>query len=380
MYTSAFDKMTLNNGYQMPPMCVCPAYPKDEDLELYNDDSLKEYFRKEIQFLMECGYRSFDTCMRGGTEEVLGEMFRETKIPREKLFLTTKVYHSNHGYSKTLRYVDDTLKRTKLDYIDLFLIHCPVTYRGLYVETFKALTELYHEGVIKAVGVSNFSVQHFYDLEQVTDIVPAVNQREQHPFYVRHDLIAYEKKHQIISQSYCPLGHGKYSRDKRLEWIARRHGKSVSQVILRWHIQKGFMTVTRSTSHKHTIDNINIFDFALSAEEMAYIETLNRGDRIWHDAVRFPGSCFYEPTQKAFYEAIARKAKEYCRTRNEWEVLEEKLSTLIESEDVDGTKDCVIYCFTRAVEKYGRNPAIPEQAIQEAELLADEWVRMLLNE
>lgn len=371
MYQSVFDKITLNNGYQMPPMSVCGDMENSDDLELWKRKHPDEIpFLRNIEEYLECGFRSFDTGKRYGTEEVLGKVFRECGIPRDQLFITTKVYHDGHGYDETLRYVDRVLQKTGLDYIDLFLIHCPVTYRGLYAQTYQALAECYEKGMIKAIGVSNFTVQHYYDLEELSGIVPAVNQREQHPWYVQHNLLAYEKKHGIIPQSYSPIGQGKYVNDKKLEWIARKHHKTIAQVILRWHLQKGFMLVTRTWKKYRMKENAGVFDFELTPEEMAFMETLNRGERNWHDPMRFPGSCFYYPAEKAFFETAQQELEKRYAEPQKRQAVREKIRELTESQDVDGTRDVIIFCFTRAVQKYGRNEDIPKQAADEAKLLA----------
>ena len=375
MYESVFDKVTFNNGYRMPPMSVCGDMENSDDLDIWQQEHPGEIpFLKNIEEYLECGFRSFDTGKRYGTEEILGKVFRECGLPREELFITTKVYHDEHGYDRTLRYVDQILKKTGLDYIDLFLIHCPVTYRGLYAQTYKALARCYEEGVLKSIGVSNFTIRHYYDLEEISGIVPAVNQREQHPWYVQHNLLAYERKHGIIPQSYSPIGQGKYIHDKRLEWIARRHGKTIAQVILRWHLQKGFMLVTRTWKKYRMKENAAVFDFELSPEEMAFMETLNRGERNWHDPMRFPGSCFYYPVEDAFYTAAEEEMEKRYQDSERRQVVRGKIEELTAFQDVDGTKDVMIFCFTRAVEKYGRNADIPKQAEAEAVLLAKQMI------
>ena len=381
MYKSIFDKITLNNGYQMPSLAICPDMVDFEDL-----DSWKKAHPDEIPFYdtikeqLELGYRHFDTGMRYGTEEVLGEFFRNYGIPREELFMTTKVYHNHHGYEATMRYVESVLRKTGLEYIDLFLIHCPITYRGLYAETYKALTELYKAGCIRAVGVSNFTVQHFYDLQELTDIVPAVNQREQYPLYVQNNLIAYERKHKIISMSYGPLGHGKFATDERLSWIAKKHGKSVAQVILRWHLQMGFMVVTRTVKRERLKENAEIFDFELDKEDMAFIETLNRGMRNWHDPIRFPGSYYYIPVEKLFMDTIKEKKQKTEMTDEERDKVEEKLEKALSSADIDGTIDYVIYSFTLAAAKYGRTADTTLHAKEEARNIANSLVERILEE
>ncbi len=381
MYHSITDKITLNNGYKMPPVSACGDMEDSDDLELWKQKHPGEVpFQENIEEYLKCGYRSFDTGKRYGTEEVLGKVFRECGIPREELYLTTKVYHDEHGYDRTLKYVDSVLKKTGLDYIDLFLIHCPVTCRGLYAQTYKALAECCESGVIRAVGVSNFTVQHYYELAEISGIVPAVNQREQHPYYVQHNLLAYERKHGIIPQSYSPIGQGKYVNDKRLEWIAQRHEKSIAQVILRWHLQKGFMLVTRTCKKYRMQENADIFDFELSAEEMAFMETLNRGERNWHDPMRFPGSCFYYPVEKTFKEAVEKELESRYPDKALRECIRKRLDECMQYQDVDGTKDAIIFCFARAEAKYGKNPGIPAQAEKEATLLAGEMIRWIENQ
>ena len=381
MYKSIFDKITLNNGYKMPPLAICPDMKDFDTLEEWKQRHPGEVpFYDTIQYQLELGYRHFDTGMRYGTEEVLGEFFRDSGIPREELFMTTKVYHTHHGYDNTLRYVENVLKKTGLDYIDLFLIHCPITYRGLYAETFKALTKMYEAGVIKAVGVSNCTVQHFYDLQEVTDIIPAVNQREQYPLYVQNDLVAYETKHHIKSMSYGPLGHGKFARDERISWIAKKHEKTIAQVILRWHLQKGFMVVTRSTDNARLKENAEIFDFTLDEEDMAFMETLNRGQRNWHDPVRFPGTAFYYPVEEVMMEALKYYETRADLSAVESEKVQEKVEKALDSKDIDGTIDYVIYAFTLAEKKFERNAAIVEQAKEEAKSIAKKLVLRCVEE
>lgn len=371
MYTSIFDRITLNNGYQIPPLAICPDMPDFEELDEWKAGHPGEIpFYDTIKWQLELGYRHFDTGMRYGTEEVLGEFFRNYGIPREELFMTTKVYHTHHGYDMTLRYVEQVLRKTGLDYIDLFLIHCPVTYRGLYAETFKALTDLYQTGVIKAVGVSNFTVQHFYDLQEVTDIVPAVNQREQNPLYLQDNLIAYEKRHHITSMSYGPLGRGRLARDARLKRIAEKHDKSVAQIILRWHLQMGFMAVTRSVNKQRLKENSEVFDFTLDAEDMAFIEALNHGLRNWHNPVRFPGTPFYDPVETIFLDTLGEELKKVSLTKEEKRRAQAKMEDALSAKDIDGTLDYVIYAFTLAVAKYGRRADIPELAKNEARKIA----------
>lgn len=385
---SIFDKITLNNGYQMPRLGAGPDLPDvEQTYGAWNVNQTEEEehpgalsFRRTLDTMIECGFRSFDSSARYGTEAPLGDYFRTCGIPREELFLTTKVNNLMHGYDNTMRDFEQSMKNTGLDYIDLYLIHCPVPIRGLYVQTWKALEEIYRSGRVRAIGVSNFTVQHFYDLADVSDIVPAVNQYEQHPFYVQANLLAYERRHGIVPQSYSPLGQGKFARDPRIQWLADKYGKTIAQIILRWHLQMGFMVVTRSSNETRIRQNADLFDFALSDEDMGFMAALNHGDRIWHDPDRFPGTAAHIQVETAFREAARRAMERADLTAGQLAAAEQALEALLEPADVDGTRDYIIYCFNKAAAIYGRNGNIAEQAAEQAELLAEAFVENFRRE
>ena len=382
MKGSIFDKVTFNNGYQMPRYGIGPNkvqnIQKDgnvagTDLYQKKTDAITD-FRRMLEVAVENGFRSFDSGARYGTEEDIGAFFRTCGLPREELFVTTKVNNKMQGYDTTLKDFDDSMNKLGLDYVDLYMIHCPVPVKGLYVETWKAIEKIYKSGRAKAIGVSNFTVQHLYNLMDQTEIVPVVNQKEQHPFYVQPNLLAFERRHNIISQSYSPLGMGKFATDPRIQWLADKHGKSIAQIILRWHVQSGFMVVTRSSAEKRIHENANIFDFELSAEDMAFMSTLNHHDRIWHDPDRFPGTYAHVHVENVFREAVdheleAMKADDETRER-----VKRDVETLLDAKDVDLTRDYIIYCFTKAVAKHGPNANIEEQACEEAVSLAKDAV------
>ena len=376
------QKIRLNNGYMVPVVSACPDLQNATDAPTWLEDWQKEHpaeepFRKEIEYLLSLGCRSFDTGYRYGTEQIIGKIFQTCGIPRNELYITTKIYHQMQGYDNTMRAIDDILKRTRLDYIDVLLIHCPIVCRGLYRDTWLAMNQAYRQGIIKAIGVSNFNVQQFYDLFAVSDIIPAVNQREQHPFYVQPNLTAFEHHYGILTQSYSPLGHGRYANDNRLKWIADIHGKSVAQIILRWHVQSGYMLVTRSANFSRMKENMEIFDFSLSSKEMSFIDSLNHGTRIWHDPMRFPGSCYYYPVEQAFIHNIESEISKLRVSEEIQEKITAKANELIESKDIDGTSDYVIYCFKRAVARYGANSEIPVQAEEETKAVAKEMIERL---
>lgn len=201
------DKIRLNNGYEIPCYYIGPSHPAWSD-KAKNDgkvdgsgfatvDVCGATIEDVMRTALECGVRGFDTGARYGTEEDIGRFFRTCGLPREELFVTTKVNNKMQGYDNTMIDFDASMKKLGLDYVDVYMIHCPVPQRGLYVDTWRAFEEIYRSGRAKAIAVSNFNVQHFYDLAEVSDIVPAINQIEQHPFYVQENLKAYEKSMEL---------------------------------------------------------------------------------------------------------------------------------------------------------------------------------------
>lgn len=387
MIDSIFSKITLNNGYQMPRYGTGPDLPDvEETYGAWNVNRTDEAahpgamdFHETLDTLIECGFRSFDSGARYGTEGPLGDYFRTCGIAREELFITTKVNNIMHGYDKTMRDFENSMKTIGLDYIDMYLIHCPVPIKGLYTDTWRALEEIYKSGRVKAIGVSNFTVQHFYDLADVSDVVPAVNQYEQHPFYVQPNLLAYERRHNIIPQSYSPLGQGKFARDPRIQWLADKHHKTIAQIILRWHLQMGFMVVTRSSNKERIRQNADVFDFELSAEDMGFMAALNHGNRIWHDPDRFPGTAAHIHVEEAFRESVNKAIENKDLNPEQAGNVLAAEEALLEPSDVDGTRDYIIYCFNKAAAKYGRNGDIEAQAAEEAEELAKIFVENCLK-
>lgn len=381
------DKITLNNGYQIPCYYIGPLHPawsdkatKDgkvdgsmQSQQDQNGATLEDVLYKAL----ECGIRGFDTGARYGTEEDIGRFFRTCGVPRNELFVTTKVNNKMQGYDNTLIDFENSMKKLGLDYVDVYMIHCPVPQKGLYVETWKALEALYRSGRVKAIGVSNFTIQNFYDLADNSDIVPAINQIEQHPFFVQPNLKAYERKHGIVSMSYSPLGQGKFAKDPRLALVADKHGKTIAQVILRWHLQKGFVPITRSSNPIRVAENANIFDFELDASDMAYIETLDHHDRVWHIPDRFPGTAAHVHVEDVFWKAVDREMAAPDVPPEKKDEIRAIITSMMEEKDIDGTKDHVIWCFTHAMTIYGACANIEDRACEIAELHARHLVRGL---
>ncbi len=385
MKKSIFDKVVLNNGYEVPQYWMGPAMPVSDDNPQTDtnvkgtsnafrssDGSTQASFEEIMQAAINSGLRAFDSGARYGTEAAIGSFFRSCGLKREELFVSTKVNNKMHGYDNTMRDFENSMNTLALDYVDVYFIHCPVPVKGLYCDTWKALEQINRSGRAKAIAVSNFNVQHFYDLAEISDVVPALNQIEQHPFYVQPNLLAYMKKNNIVSMSYSPLGQGKFAKEPRLRWMAEKHGKTVAQVILRWHLQTGFVPVTRSSSLKRLKENTGLYDFELSKEDMAYLSTLNHLDRVWHIPDRFPGTAAHVSAEKKLRDTFQTRVENSDLTKDVKASLYEKLDAVLSECDIDFTKDYIIWCFKRAEAKYGANANIEQQACIEAELVAGE--------
>lgn len=272
------SKVTLNNGVNMPWLGLGVFLAK-EGLEVVQ--AVKTAFKQ--------GYRSIDTAAIYNNEEGVGlaisESIAEGIITREDIFVTTKVWNSDQGYETTLSAFNKSLKKLNLDYVDLYLIHWPV--KGKYKETWLALEKLYAEGKVKAIGVSNFQVHHLDDLLQDASVIPAVNQVEFHPLLAQEELRAYAQKKGIQLEAWSPLGQGNLLEHDLLKQIAAKHGKTTAQIILRWDLQLGVVTIPKSVKEHRIIENANVFDFELDAEDMAAIATLNENKRFGSDPDNF---------------------------------------------------------------------------------------------
>lgn len=228
---------------------------------------------------LAAGYRLIDTARIYGNEKGVGRAINESAVPRAEIFLTTKLWNFSQGYEKTLKAFDGSLARLGADYVDLYLMHWPVA--GKRIESWKAMEEIYKSGKARAIGVSNFTVEHLEELISATSIIPAVNQVEFHPFLYekQRDLLKYCSQRGIVVEAYSPLAHGKKTDAKVLPGLAAKYEKSVPQIILRWCLQHGTVPIPKSTNPEHIISNLNIFDFSLSAKDMKLIDLLSDGTR-----------------------------------------------------------------------------------------------------
>jgi diketogulonate reductase-like aldo/keto reductase len=231
----------------------------------------------------EAGYRHIDTAAAYNNEEGVGNAIAATALPREELFITTKLRNDDQGYDSTLREFEASLKRLQIDYVDLYLIHWPQPTRGLFPATWKAFEEILASGRARSIGVSNFREVDLDKLAETASVVPAVNQIELHLGFQQAELRAYHAAHGIVTESWSPLGHGQSLENPAIAALAAKYGKSAAQIILRWHIQIGAVVIPKSATAARIAENIEIFDFELAADDLATIADLQTGTRIGPD-------------------------------------------------------------------------------------------------
>ncbi|SFM18017.1 aldo/keto reductase [Salibacterium qingdaonense] len=225
------------------------------------------------------GYRLIDTAYNYENEGTVGEALTRTSVPREELFITSKLPGRYHSYDKALVTIQESLYRAGLDYYDLYLIHWPNPSQDTYVEAWQALIDAQKWGLIRSIGVSNFLPEHLDRLKQETGVLPAVNQVELHPFFNQQEQRKYHDDNGIITESWSPLHQaGGINENKTLQGIAGKYGKTVAQVVLRWHLQIGAVPIPRSSSPDRQLENINLFDFTLEEEDMQTINSLTQDD------------------------------------------------------------------------------------------------------
>jgi 2,5-diketo-D-gluconate reductase A len=233
------------------------------------------------------GYRSIDTAEKYGNEVGVGNGIRACGLPREDLFVTTKLDGKYQGSDRAIRGLDGCLSRLRVDYVDLLVIHWPLPQRDLYVDTWHTFEKLLYSGKTRAIGVSNFKPAHLDRLLAETDVVPAVNQMQLNPGLTREASRAYTARHGIVTESWSPLGAGNdLLRRPTITETARRHGKTPAQVVLRWHVQLGLVAIPRSSNPDRIAQNIDIFDFSLDADEMAALSALDQGEAAADDSDR----------------------------------------------------------------------------------------------
>jgi 2,5-diketo-D-gluconate reductase A len=267
--------ITLNNGVEIPQLGfgvfqIEPAQTREATLVAF-----------------EVGYRHIDTAQMYGNEAEVGEALRESGLSRGEVFITSKLNNGFHAYDDALREFDRSLERMQLEHLDLFLVHWPLPGVGDFVETWRAMQEIYRSGRSKAIGVSNFQPHHLRRLHAETEISPAVNQIEVHPYLTQDEVRAFDAEHGIATEAWSPIAQGKVLDDPVLERIAKGHDKTTAQVTLRWHIQRGDIVFPKSVTRSRVKENFEIFDFELDEVEMADISGLNRDERTGPDPDHF---------------------------------------------------------------------------------------------
>lgn len=272
------ETTTLNNGVKMPWFGL-GVFKVEEGPELVN----------AVKTAINHGYRSIDTASIYGNEQGVGEGIREgikeAGIAREDLFITSKVWNADLGYESTLSAYEESLQKLGLEYLDLYLIHWPV--EGKYKEAWRALETLYKEGKVKAIGVSNFHIHHLEELLKDAKVIPMINQVEYHPRLTQEVLKSFCQKNQIQLEAWSPLMQGELLDNPVLQEIAKTYGKTVAQVILKWDLQNGVVTIPKSTKSHRIMENASIFDFALTEEDMKRINELNQNKRVGPDPDHF---------------------------------------------------------------------------------------------
>ena len=267
--------LTLNNGVTIPQLGfgVFQITP--------------ETTAQATLMAFEVGYRHIDTAQMYGNEEQVGEAFAKSGLSRDEVFITSKLNNNRHAYNDAIAGADDTLDKLGLDQVDLYLIHWPLPEVGDFVDTWKALEKVYADGKARAIGVSNFQKHHLERLFAETEIVPAVNQIEVHPYLTQNELRAFNSEHNIATEAWSPIAQGDVLDDPVLTKIATDKGRSTAQVTLRWHIQRGDIVFPKSVTRSRVEENFALFDFELSAEEVAAIDALNNNKRRGPDPDEF---------------------------------------------------------------------------------------------
>lgn len=264
----------LSNGVQMPYFGL-GVFKTKEGQEVIDS----------VTYALDAGYRHIDTAAIYGNEEGVGIATEKNATNRKDIFLTTKVWNADQGYDSTLKAFDTSLEKLKTDYLDLYLIHWPV--KGKYKETWRALEKLYADGRVKAIGVSNFLQHQLEDLFQGAKVIPMVDQLEFHPYLVQPTLLDFCKKNNVQFEAWSPLMQGKAFEVPLLKELAEKYKVSVAQLVLRWDLQKGVVTIPKSIRQDRVISNAQLFNFEISQEDIQRIDALDRGERVGPDPDNF---------------------------------------------------------------------------------------------
>ncbi len=274
MTSSIKDCTLLNNGLKMPWLGF--------GVFKMNDGQEVEH---AVRKALEIGYRSIDTATVYGNEHGVGKAIHESNIPREDIFLTTKVWNDDQREKRTIAAFEESLERLETEYVDLYLVHWPV--KGCYQETWQDMEKIYRSGRAKAIGVSNFLVHHLEDILSVSQVVPSVNQVEFHPFLVQPELLKFCQSHMIQVEAWSPLMRGQIVTEQAVQKLAEKYHKTPAQIVLRWDLQHEVVTIPKSTHSNRIAENSQVFDFELSQPDMIVLDALDEGKRVGPDPDNF---------------------------------------------------------------------------------------------
>ena len=261
----------LNNGIKMPYL----------GLGVFNCDGVTN----AVTNALAAGYRHIDTASIYDNEVEVGKAIRQSGLDRKEVFVVSKVWNIDQGFNNTIKAYNQSLKKLKLDFLDLYLIHWPV--KNKFIETWKALEYLYEKGLVRAIGVSNFLKNHLEELLPKTNIIPMVNQMEFHPYLVQQELIDLCKLNGIQYEAWSPLMRGEIFKIELLKRLGIKYNKSIAQIVLRWDLQKGIITIPKSSNNERIVSNADLFDFELSKDDLYSIDQLDRNYRVGPDPNNF---------------------------------------------------------------------------------------------
>ncbi|MCW2961783.1 MAG: aldo/keto reductase family oxidoreductase [Thermoleophilia bacterium] len=268
MELTAIPDIPLSSGAEIPQLGYGVWQIPDDEAE------------QAVTRAIEVGYRSIDTAMVYGNEAGVGRAVRASDVPRDELFVTTKIWNTDQGADTTRPAFERSLGLLGLDYVDLYLIHWPAAQNDRYLDTWRVMEQLVEEGLVRSIGVSNFEVPHLERLLAECDVPPALNQVELHPYLHQRTLRAFHAQQEIVTEAWSPLGQAAVLDDPTLAGIAAKHGVSAAQVTLRWHLQLGIVAIPKSANPGRIAENIDLFGFELDAEDLAAIDTLDREERV----------------------------------------------------------------------------------------------------
>ncbi|MHA1978652.1 MAG: aldo/keto reductase [Candidatus Hodarchaeales archaeon] len=268
------SKVRLNNGIEMPYLGLGVYQIRPGEAE------------RVFRWAIDIGYRLFDTASLYGNEKEVGAAVSLSTINRNEFFITSKLWNSDHGYQKAISAFDKSMDKFNLDYIDLYLIHWPVT--TLRLESWAALESLLETGRVKSIGVSNFMVNHLEELLDNCSVIPSVNQIEFHPWLYNETLLEYCKQKKIQLQAYSPLTKGRYLGEETLNWIGEKYKKSPAQILIRWCLEHQISTIPKSANKQHLHENADVFNFSLAEEDMEKLNLLNIDSPVTWDPRQIP--------------------------------------------------------------------------------------------